>query len=144
MEENNQIEEEKLYTLRDLKSKDLFPMSGILGKIGIKEFKEYLDPEKTKELMRAFSSEHGDDDREGLVQYVGINVVFEIVDVILGNLPKCEKDLYKFLSGLSGLSCEEIEELPMATFFEMLVDVVKKEEFKDFFKVVSKSFGQAK
>ena len=41
---------------------------------------------------------------------------------------------------ISGMSKDDIRNLPISTFTEMIIDVVKKEEFKDFFGVVSKLF----
>jgi len=45
--------------------------------------------------------------------------------------------LYQFLAGLSGMTEKEIAALPLGTFTQMIVDVFKKEEFSDFFQVVS-------
>lgn len=38
------------------------------------------------------------------------------------------------------MSVKDLEALDMVTFFEMIVDVFKKDEFKDFIGVVSKLF----
>ena len=46
-------------------------------------------------------------------------------------------ELYQFLAGLSGMTEKEIAALPLGTFTQMIVDVFKKEEFSDFFQVVS-------
>ena len=56
------------------------------------------------------------------------------------NLPKCEKEIYSFLAGLSGMTAKEIADLDMVTFTEIVIAVVRKEEFQDFFKVVSGLF----
>ena len=52
----------------------------------------------------------------------------------------CIRDSYKLLSGLSGMKESEIAELPMNTFVKMVIDVIKKDEFKDFIQVVSELF----
>ena len=69
---------------------------------------------------------------------VGVGVVFEMAGVIVDNLPKCEQEIYAFLSRLSGLKMEYIMEMDAVVFFEMIVDVIKKPEFKDFIGVVSR------
>ena len=46
----------------------------------------------------------------------------------------------KGLSSLSGMDKKEIESLPMVTFAEMVIDVFRKQEFMDFFKLVSTLF----
>lgn len=66
--------------------------------------------------------------------------VLDVADVILGNISKCRNEVHEFLSNISNLSVEEVKHLPLPDFAEMIIDVVKKDEFKDFFKVVSKLF----
>ena len=71
---------------------------------------------------------------------VGVSVAFEIAGVILGNYERCQNDVFSFLASLSGMDIKQIESLPLDTFTEMVIDVVKKEDFKNFMKVVSKLF----
>lgn len=66
--------------------------------------------------------------------------VLDVADVILGNISKCRNEVHEFLSNISNLSVEEVKHLPLPVFAEMIIDVVMKKEFKDFFKVVSKPF----
>lgn len=109
-------------TLRPLEAKDIAPMASILSKIGVKQLKDCFPTDvKTKDM-----------------EAVGISVAFEMVGIILANYEKCQDDIFKFLASLSGMGKEEIERLPLATFTEMVVAVVQKDEFKDFFSVVSK------
>lgn len=118
------------FELRTLKSDDLFPMFSILSKIGFQDLKDLLTPEKLKDFNQ---------DSENTTM-LGMSVVMELVSVIMQNLPSCKDEIYKFLSGLSGMSIKEISNLDIATFTEMIIAVVQKTEFKDFFKVVSKLF----
>lgn len=127
------VKEEKTYTLRALEAKDVFLMSKIIGAIGIKEFKDCFESDAIKSMIT-------NPDDEEAVASVGVAVFLDIAEIILNNLPKCEKDVYTFLGNLSGMTPEQIESLPMNTFFEMLIDVIQKEEFKDFMQVVSKLF----
>lgn len=129
-----QPEKEKAYTLRALEARDVFLMSKIISTIGINEFKDVVQSDAIK---NAISGKEVTDD---VVASVGVTVMLDFANVILGNLPKCEKDVYAFLSGLSGIDKKQIESMPMNTFVEMVIDVIQKEEFKDFIGVVSKLF----
>lgn len=126
------------FELRTLKSDDLFPMFGILSKIGFKDLKEIITPDKIKDMKSMISQ--NDDENTDATTMLGVSVVMEVVSIIMKNLPSCKNEIYTFLSGLSGMTVKEIAELDMVTFTEMIVAVVQKQEFKDFFKVVSKLF----
>ena len=121
------------FELRTLKSDDLFPMFGILSKIGFKDLKEIITPDK-------ISQKDDEDENTDATTMLGVSVVMEVVSIIMKNLPSCKNEIYTFLSGLSGMTVKEIGNLDMVTFTEMIVAVVQKQEFKDFFKVVSKLF----
>lgn len=125
------------FELRTLKSDDLFPMFGILSKIGFKDLKEIITPDKIKDMKSMISQ---NDENTDATTMLGVSVVMEVVSIIMKNLPSCKNEIYTFLSGLSGMTVKEIAELDMVTFTEMIVAVVQKKEFKDFFKVVSKLF----
>ena len=132
---NNVVEmaTEKKYTLRKLEAKDIAPMASILSKIGLKEVKNCFSPDDMKAIA-------GGESGIEAVGAVGVSVAFEIAGVILGNYERCQNDVFSFLASLSGMDIKQIESLPLGTFTEMVFDVVKKEEFKDFMKVVSKLF----
>lgn len=119
--------------LRKLEAKDIAPMASILSKIGMKEIKACFSPDDIQGLASGKSAEDA-------AAAVGFTVVFDIAGVIFGNYEKCQDDIFKLLASLSGKSKEEIAKLPLDTFFEMIVEVVRKEEFKDFISVVSKLF----
>lgn len=123
----------KPYTLKRLQSRDVFPMLRILSKIGVGEIKECFSSPAVAEAIGKAQASGKDVD----LSSVGVNVVFEIAGVIVNNIPKCEQDIYAFLAQLSGMNAEDIANMDAVVFFEMIVDVIKKPEFKDFMKVVS-------
>ena len=125
-----------LYTFRTLCAQDVFPMTNIIKKIGIKEFKTFFEGDKLNEIMSAFSGNLNDK----TIESVGFSVALELADIIFGNLSKCENDIFQLLSQTSDLSVEEVRNLALPDFAEMVIDFVKKDEFKDFIKVVSRSF----
>lgn len=127
---------EPVYTLRALAGKDVFPMVNIISKIGINEFTKAFESDEIKQLVAAVTSKE-EKDTDNLT-LVGISVALDIANTILGHIGSCEREIYTFLSGLSGVKREELEELPINTFLGMIVDVFKKEEFRGFIGVVSK------
>lgn len=129
---------EATYTLRSLQGADIFPMSAIIKKIGVKEFKNAFQDEEIKSLVNSINN--GEMSKDAAANQAGMTVILNIVDVVLGNLPRAEKDIYKFLASLSGMKPDEVAALPMATFTGMVIDVIQKDEFKDFIKVVSRLF----
>lgn len=130
------VEEVKPYRFGRFTSKDVFPMFKILGKIGINEFTTCFEKDGIKDLIASFK----DGTNDGMDSIVGMSVMLEAVNVILGNLPKCENDIYNILSQTSNLTVEEVKSLDLAVFTEMIIDFVQKDDFKGFFKVVSKLF----
>lgn len=134
--------------MRSLKSTDIFPMVGILNKIGFSEIKDMLTPEKIKDLMKAMKNQDQDEDvdkedkedKEDLdfSTILGFNLIFEVATIIFANLMKCKDDLYNLLSDISERPVKELEEIPPAEFLELIIEVLQKPEFGDFFKVVSK------
>ena len=126
----------KAYELRNLTADDVFPMFQIISAIGIKEFKSCFDSDDVKKAV----AEAAKDGESADIGAVGMTVALDIASIIMANVPKCKESIYMFLAQLSGMTKKDIAELPMMTFVEMIVDVIKKPEFKDFFQVVSKLF----
>lgn len=125
---------EKNYELRKLCAKDLFPMMKIISKIGISEFKKCFEINDVKNVVGNKSN----------LEAIGISVMLDVADVLLKNIGSCEKEIYSFLADLSGFSVKDIQEFDMAVFAEMIVELIMKEEFKDFFTVVSKLISKEK
>jgi hypothetical protein len=114
-------------------------MFAILSKIGFKDLKNSLTPDRITEITTAFQKQ-GDSNANDMSTYLGFNIMLEVVEIIMKNLPSCKVEIYTLLSSLSGMTVKQISNLDMVTFTEMIVAVVQKEEFKDFFKVVAKLF----
>ena len=126
------------YELRNLKADDMFLMFGILSKIGFNDLKETLTPEKLKDITSSFKQGEGAED---MSTFLGFNIMFSAVEIIMKNLPHCKNEIYSLLASLSGMTAKQIADLDMVTFTEMVIAVVRKEEFKDFFKAVAKLFN---
>ena len=129
------IEQIKPYTFRKLSTADIFPTLKLLNKLGLKQMRE---DESVKRIVQQFSvSARGKIDPMAL----GVDIFLEITCLVAENLPKCETELYDLLSRTSNLTAEEIQAQDMAVTFEMITDFIRKEEFGDFFKAVSKLFN---
>ncbi len=115
---------EKKFELRKIEARDIFLITTIIKKIGLSQFKN---------LILEFLPKYKNEDTDKNALYLGVGV--DIACLVLENLDKCEQPVYKFLSNVSGLKEEEIATLTPSDFMEMIVEVVKKDEFKDFFQV---------
>ena len=129
------IEDAKPYTFRKLGTTDMFLMFKVLNKLGFKEFK---DNEGLKKTLFVFMG--GTTNGKVDVNKVGMDIFFEVAAIITEALPKAEEEIYNLLSSLSGIKVADIKTQSPAVTLEMIVDLIKKEEFKDFFSVVLKLF----
>ena len=120
--------------MRKLETRDVFPCSKIISKIGFNELKGCFSTPKINEIVK------GKKQDDNLLVEVGTTIAFELLGVVLSNLDKVETDLYKWFASLTGKTEKEISKLPPADFADLLIRLFQKEEFGDFFKVVSKLF----
>ncbi len=135
------VEPMKPYKFRPLGGSDVFLMFRIIGKIGVKEFNACFEHDGIKHLVAASMGETiAKVEEMNSVSITYISVVLEVADVIFKNLPNCEDEIFQMLSQTSNLSVAQVKKLNLAQFTEMVIDFIKKEEFKDFIKVVSKLF----
>lgn len=138
---NNEIEKvetaEKAYTFRKLGALDIAPMCKIIGKIGITEFGKCFESETVLNLIKQMK---GQKNAAQIQDIAGLQVVLEIANIIVCHIPEVEKDIFTLLASVSGLTVDEIRAFDLATFTEMVIDFIKKPEFKDFIGVVSKLF----
>ncbi len=140
---NNEIKEavetadKKAYEFRKLGALDIAPMCKIIGKIGITEFGKCFESETVLNLIKQMK---GQQNAAQIQDIAGLQVVLEIANIIVCHIPEVEKDIFALLASVSGLTVETIKAFDLATFTEMVIDFIKKPEFKDFIGVVSKLF----
>ena len=137
MSENEKNNQAKAFELRNLEADDMFPMFQIISKIGIKEFKACFESDAVKGAVANIAD--GKNNKTD-VAAVGMMIGLDIAGILMANIGKAKEDIYCLLSNLSGMTRDQIAKLPMLTFTEMVIAVVKKEEFKDFFQAVTKLF----
>lgn len=120
--------EEKKYTLRDLKGDDIFLLVSVIRKIGFKELKRCLE---TAEVRKAIAEAENGNEKD--MSAVGAAVMLEIAGVIVEHLPECRHEINTLLAELSGMGRDEVGGLPFGQYTNMVMDVIRKREFKDFF-----------
>lgn len=125
---------EKAWTFRRLRSVDVFPMLKILSKIGVNSFTGCFEKDSVKGMLANMTA----GERNAAASAVGFSVFLEIANVIFCNLPKCENEIFKLLADTSNLEEKQIRDMDFVDFTEMIMDFIRKEEFPDFIKVVSK------
>lgn len=119
---------EKSYELRPLVASDMGAICKIITAIGVRQFKECFNVEDFK----------GEKD----IEKIGFGIIFDIAGIIIANIPKAEDEIQAFLASLTGMKVADIRKLPFADYGEMIMEVVMKEDFQDFFKRVMKLFNR--
>lgn len=126
-------QEEKKWKFRELKGTDLFLMLPVLKKIGINNIKKCFNGDIVKGIVADKKSEAYDKQ----VEAATYGAMLEFGQVLIEGLSNegCEEAIYNLLEKTSNLSREEIKDLSMVELPTMIIDFVKKDEFKDFLKV---------
>ena len=122
------------YNMRNLQATDIFSVVKILNGIGLKNIKESIDFEEINKIRKGMTENNA----EVITSQVGLNVVMSIATVILENLPKIENDLFNFIGSVIGIKTKDVAKMDMSEFMDVLISIIQKEEFKDFFKRASK------
>lgn len=125
---------ERPYKFRQLNATDIAPMCKIISKIGINEFTKCFESESILAMITNAK------DKKKINDIAGIQVFLEMVNVIVSHIPDCEKELFNLLASVSEMPVEDVKAFDLPTITRMIVDFVKKEEFKDFIGVVSELF----
>lgn len=136
------MEENKKWEFRTLCADDMFLMFSILGKIGLNRFKILFESEDVKNLINTMRT--GNIPEDVNAESASLQIVLDVAQILFVNLENCKNDMFQILSNTSNLSVNEVKELPMGDFTEMILDFVRKDEFPDFFKAVSRLFNKKK
>ena len=127
--ESEDTQEPKTYDLRPLVASDMGMICKIITAIGVRQFKECFNIEQTEDAKED-------------IKKVGFSVMLDIAGIIISNIPKAEEEIQVFLASLSGMKLAEIKKMPFADYGELIIEVVTKKEFQDFFKRVMKLFSR--
>ena len=122
---NNEMEaNERPYTLRRLKDKDLWPILSIIGQVFPGDLSALFG-----QIMTGDKS----------VDQVGAEVVTKLGMAVIRNMGCVADEVYALLSDVSGIPIEEIEEMEFGTTPMMILDIINNEKNASFFVAFSKS-----
>jgi hypothetical protein len=100
--------------MRNLKFKDVFTLSEIIDKMGLKaDINKLFDEAKTQTDAQA---------------YVG----GQLMMLMLSRLHKSENEVYKFMAGLTDKKPEDIENMEYAELKELFTELAKSDIFSFF------------
>lgn len=121
----------KKWKFRQLKSTDIFLMLPILKKIGINNLRKMV----SGDIIKGIVADKKDASYDSQVEAATFGAMLEFAQILIEGLDGCEDQLFRLLANTSNLTVEEIGELSLVELPLMIVDFVKKDEFKDFLKV---------
>lgn len=124
--------------LRKLQATDLFTMVKIINGIGLKNIKDNIDLAELDDIRKRLKDDDSKENSEELLSKVGMKIVTSVVGTVIENLPKVEKELYDFCGNVAGIKPKDVAKLEIGEFIDLLIAIVTKDEFKDFFKRASK------
>ena len=129
----------KKWEFRELKGKDIFLMLPVLKKIGINNIKKCFNGD----IVKGIVANNKGKDYEKQIEAATFGAMLEFGQVLIEGLDNCENEIFNLLEKTSNLSRGEIENLSMVELPTMIIDFVKKDEFKDFLKVAQSYIKQA-
>ena len=127
-------EVENKRTPRPLMGTDIFLMTSIIGKMGVKNLMRCFDAPDVQEARE--SGENQNAEKLGQLIFLGV------IDVVLERLEYCEGSICRLLSKLYDMPEAEIKEKSAIEYLDMFMTVVKDENFVDFFKQAYESVKQ--
>ena len=123
------------YTFRTLNATDIAPMCRIITKIGFENVAACLND---GDILKTIRARKGKEGKAGLTDFAAITFAVKVGGIILENIPKCEQDVFSLLASVSGLEYDQIANMELGPFAEMVGAFVRKEEFRDFIGLASK------
>lgn len=119
---------EEAYTLRPLVATDTGAVCKVIAAIGVRQLDECF---KLNDLT----------EQKKTVDQFGFDVAFNIAGVVFDNMQNAEDAINNLLSRLTGMKVADIRKMPFADYGELIMKVVMKEEFRDFFVRAMKLFN---
>ena len=130
-EEVQATEQTKKWQFRRLKSTDIFLMLPVIKRIGINNLRKMV----SGDIIKGIVADNKEAGYESQVEAATFGAILEFAQILVEGLDGGEEQLFRLLANTSNLTVEEIGELDLVEFPLMVIDFVKKEEFKDFLKV---------
>ena len=116
-------------TPRPLKGTDIFLLTSIISKIGVRNIMRCMDALDVQDVREAEQTED-----EVKKAQIGTLIFFGVVDTVMDRLEYCEGAICKLLARLYDMPEADVKELGANEYLDMFIDVVKDENFVDFFR----------
>lgn len=137
------------FVIRDFKSSDVWQMTRVIGKIGIHNFRNSIDPAALKASNFKKPQMLGEDgelvplprekwteaqiEAEFRAEMASDEILYAILGLLIENIGNCERDVNKLLADGIGVAVEEIADMDASDYMELITQYVTREGFKDFF-----------
>ena len=105
-------------------------MVKIINKVGIDNIKNAINFDEINSVKEKLNGENSD----AMISELGVNVVMSVLTVLFERLPLIETELYHFVGSVANMKDKEVAKLEINDFMALVIAILKKEEFKDFFK----------
>ena len=129
----------KAYTFRKIKGRDIFKLAKFFNKIDRDSLISIFT--ENKDLSAIFRD--SDMDKGEKLSKIG-GVAVELVGLILKNIETLENDVLELLSEFSDLTAEEVGDLELEVFENMIIDFFKNPQIADFIKRMLQRLGLKK
>lgn len=127
------------YELRNPQATDLFIVTKIIKKIGIKNITACFDSEEITAIKNKVADKDNPTSEQDTYE-AGRLVLTAVGELIFEKLDTVQDDIFKFMSNLSGLTVADIASMDIVEFAEMFMAIIKNPKFADFIMVVLRSF----
>ena len=134
----------KPYTFRNLKATDLFLVLNLVKKVDLKTITEAYQGGMNKVIDVQIKKKKDSVDIDDS-EYAEIGMaMFNVAQIIIERLSDCETEIFKLLEATSDLSMEQIKDLDITVFIDMIYDFVNLDGFKELFTRAVSLFNTAK
>lgn len=135
--ETTAVINEKPYTLRDIEADDLDYLTAIIDKIGVDKVADCIDKDMVKDIVGDKEDKESKSINDTVLNALGIKVMTNVAAIIIKNYKIAKDDIYSLLAALSGMEKDAIAHLKLPEYVGMIIEVCKKDEFIESFKVAS-------
>ena len=115
----------KKVVIRPLLTGDLFTLSRIMKKLGLKD--------EIKKAIAPYLSKKDDGGMAKAQQELGATIAFMVIE----NLYQAEAEINTFVGTLTGKTVKEVEKLPMGEYIGLLVEAFSQPGVLDFLKLAA-------
>lgn len=114
---------------RDLHGGDLFKIMTLLSKLGIKQMVVTLIKQRELNIT----------DSKKSIEETGIEIIGDIIDLVMVNASKAEKELNALICELYSISVEDIKKMDLIEYTQMIFGIFMADDFQRFLGVIFSS-----